>query len=215
MRIVYLGDWGETKNGIREKILGKFGDEIWSPDVLYTHNRNIISNLADNIHCNNSNSNLIVGCGVGAYIGFYISNMVKVPSLLFNPSFYYKNGSELKSQYDHEQFIEKRIILSALDEIIDNKRVYKFLKELGYDYQIKIFDNLTHDISNDLVDQIFTDFRDKYKTFEQVKKNTIYGKKVKVKLNRRYDVPPNDEERRNEPEPDGFWDPVPLQEETR
>lgn len=183
MKIIYLGDWNESKNVLKEKILTKFGDELWFPEILYTHNRNIISNIAENICYNglnsNSNSNLIIGCGLGAYFGHYISNITKIPSLLFNPSFYYRSGSELKSNYTNShEFFEKKIILSTKDEIVDNKRVFKFLRDIGYDKQIKIFENMSHEMPLDFFDYNFTEFREKYKNFEQVKNES--PKKYKI-----------------------------------
>lgn len=163
-RILYISDWNEKINESKLKILSKFGDEIFTPDLDYINNRNIISSLSNNVDFDYNN--LIIGNMMGAYLALYVSNITKIPSLLFNPSFYFKNGCELKSVYDQEQFPEKKILLSAKHDIVDTRRTFKYLRELGYDNQLKVFENLKTDIPIDIFEIYFKEFREKYSNFD-------------------------------------------------
>lgn len=181
MRIIYLPDWNDKIKESRFKIMNRFGDEIYAPDLSYIHNRNLISSISNDV--NHNDSNLIVGDLMGAYLALYVSNITKIPALLFNPSFYFKNGGELRAAYDQEQFSEKKIILSAKHNVVDTKRTFKYLRELGYDNQLKIFDNLTQDIPIDLFEMYFTEFRAKYLNFE-----SPYRRPKSDKLKQKYFV---------------------------
>ena len=166
MRIVYFHGWGGHYNEVKAKILAKFGDEVYFPEIDYSNSRNLIQYYYNEL-CGNT-PQLIVGTSLGGYLGFYVSNLLKCPSLLINPALFLKGGVELRPSTDSmsHNFKEKEIIFSGKDEEIDVKRCIKSLKELGYDKQIKIYDHLTHQIPIDVFENCFTEFREKYKDFK-------------------------------------------------
>jgi len=172
MRIVYFHGWGGHYNEVKAKILAKFGDEVYFPEIDYSNSRNLIQYYYNEL-CGNT-PQLIVGTSLGGYLGFYVSNLLKCPSLLINPALFLKGGVELRPSTDSmsHNFKEKEIIFSGKDEEIDVKRCIKSLKELGYDEQIKIYDHLTHQILLgdcmffDVFENCFTEFREKYKDFK-------------------------------------------------
>jgi hypothetical protein len=77
---------------------------------------------------------------------------------------------------------DKQIIISEKDNEIDVKRVLKFLKESGYDSQINLYGDLGHHIPLDIFENIFTEFREKYKdfTFEKPTEEKYSKKKTKT-----------------------------------
>ena len=169
MRIVYLSDWKEKQDKVKLNYFNTFGDVVFYPYLDYLNERNLISFISNDISndiMNRNDINIIVGNGMGAYIAFYVSNHIKIPSLLLNPSFFFKNGAELKSSYNNEQFLEKNIILSSKHDSIDTKRTFKYLISLGYDNQIKIIDNLSTKIPQDFFETYFNEFYAKYKNYK-------------------------------------------------
>lgn len=164
MRIIYFHGWNEHFDETKNKILSKFGDEVHFPDIYYSTYKNLIGSYTNEIF-GKKNSTLIVGDSLGGYMAYHISNICKCPALLFNPTFFFKNGGELHPNGNSEgnTCLDKNIILSLNDEEIDIKRTLKLLKESGFDSQIKIFDSLTHQIPIDIFENEFSIFRETYK----------------------------------------------------
>ena len=93
MRIVYLSDWKEKQDKVKLNYFNTFGDVVFYPYLDYLNERNLISFISNDISndiMNRNDINIIVGNGMGAYIAFYVSNHIKIPSLLLNPSFFLK-----------------------------------------------------------------------------------------------------------------------------
>lgn len=164
MKIVYIQDKDEKViNPDKLKILSMFGDEIYIPKFYYV-DRNIIHSLYNELSGGNDLNYLLVGEYFGAYNAFYISNLMNCPALIFNPTFFYKNGGELKSEYSG-QCHHKKIILSAKHPILDTKRTFKYLKEVGYDNKIKVFEHETPEIPMEIYRGVFGDFYETYKGY--------------------------------------------------
>ncbi len=222
MRIAYFHGWGGHFNEVKHKILSKFGDEVYYPEIDYTNHRNLISAYANELF-GSSNPTLIVGTSLGGYMGFHISNIVRCPALLINPAFFSKSGGELKpnSNSTNNDDYSKQFIFSLKDEEVDVKRCIKMLKEFKYeDAQIKLYPDLTHQIPIDVFENEFSEFREKFKDFkgfEQDKprksKSPYDEAKLKVSQPRYYADPQAiDEEQIDEPReempPDepNWWD---------
>ena len=200
MRIFYLHGWGGHYDENKAKILAKFGDEVYYPTINYQSNRGLISMYANEVY-SSSVPTLIVGTSMGGYIGFHIANIVRCPALLINPAFYFRSGGELHPSPNcmANDFLEKEIVFSSKDEEIDTKRSIKYLKDLGYDNQIKIAEGLSHQIPLDVFENLFTEFREKFKDFkgnqnDEKKESTEYIEKkeykLKVQKNRYAEVQP-------------------------
>jgi predicted esterase YcpF (UPF0227 family) len=164
MKIVYFHGWNGIYDENRAKILGKFGDEVYYPNINYQHDKNLIHSYSGDLSKGDAPT-LIVGSSLGGYLAFHVSNIIRCPSLIINPSFFLKNGSELRPNFSLMENYDKQIIISGKDEEIDVKRVLKFLKEVGYDSQINIYSELSHHVPLDIFENIFIEFREKYKNF--------------------------------------------------
>jgi len=196
MRIAYFHGWGGHFNDAKYKILSKFGDEVYFPDIDYTNHRNLISSYANELFGSN-NPTLIVGTSLGGYLGFHISNIVRCPALLINPAFFSKSGGELKpnSNSTNNDDYQKQFIFSVKDEEVDVKRCIKMLKDFKYeDAQIKLYPDLTHQIPIDVFENEFSEFREKFKDFkgfeqDKPKKSSKnpYAE-AKLKVSQRYDT---------------------------
>lgn len=178
MRIVYIPDWGEKIDEHKMKIMSKHGCDLHVMSIDYI-NRNIIQYIEKELfRC----PSLIVGNSLGAYFGFYASNNTEIPALLFNPSFYFRNGGELKSEKRNGEFLNKKIILSTKDEVVDTKRSFKLLRELGYESQIKVIDNQIdyQSFENFFVDFYMSNIDFKHPMYEQEKKSSkkSYSEKI-------------------------------------
>jgi hypothetical protein len=238
MRIFYFHGWGGRFDEAKHKILSKFGDEVYYPDIDYQNQRNLINAYDNEIYggLNKGVPTLVVGTSLGGYMGFHISNICRCPALLFNPAFFFKSGAEMRpsggSMGSDDR--NKQFIFSVKDEEIDIKRCVKFLREYKYDDSlIKLYDNLTHQIPLDIFENEFTEFREKYKDFanpniEKKSKPSSSGY-IKAKKNRYEPIPlrelvgeqPDEPQRVNEPiyyddpNDDRWWDHGPARAEAQ
>lgn len=190
MRIVYFKGWGEQFDESIFNILNKFGDDVFMPDFDYQNSANLINAYINEIY-NNRKDTIIIGKSLGAYMSYHISNVVCMPSLLFNPTFFFKSGGELKpsGSSSGNEYRDKQFIFTMKDDEIDMKRTFKYLKELKYDDQnIKTYDDLNQ-IPLDVFENEFSSFREKYKNFnassntpdliEKLERSIYHEKKLK------------------------------------
>lgn len=181
MKIIYLHGWGGTRNDAKLKILSKFGDEVKYPVIEYNKNKNLINTVADWLH---NPETIIIGSSFGGYIAYYASVYAGKPALLINPSFFLKDGGELRPENWNHYEKEKHFIISKKDEILDIRRTLKFLNEIKIsDENVTIYEDLTHRIPLDVFDNAFTEFRNKYfniyKEEKEKKKKFLEEEKAK------------------------------------
>lgn len=141
MKIAYFRGWDEKFDENLYNALAKHG-EVYYPEINYKNNKNLIHQYSNEL-MNRDYNWYILGSSLGGYLGFYISSMIKQPALLFNPTFFLKEGGELISNQGRGQFSDKRIVFSR-DGKIDIKRTLKLMKELGYNEDcIQTYDTLS------------------------------------------------------------------------
>lgn len=171
MKIVYFQGWGEHFDESKFKIFSKFGDEVFYPEINYQNSRNIINSYVNEI-CRDDTFSLIVGDSIGAYISFHISNIINRPSLLINPTFFLKNGVDLKPSHRStgDVYKDKKVILSSKNDEIDFKRTLKFVSSLNLDEEIKIYNDFSQKMPLDILEIEFSEFREKYKDLERKEK---------------------------------------------
>jgi len=121
--------------------------QVIAPDLDYKSNPNIIEFLFETYQ----NIDAIIGSSMGGFAGYYLANLLGVPSLLFNPALPYRNGSEqiVPSYLSMNHPDSMRIVLGAQDTIIDAKDNLAFLsKNISdkTDYTIVLKRDLAHQI---------------------------------------------------------------------
>jgi len=213
---MYFHGWGGHFDETKNKILSKFGDEVYFPDIDYQNMRNLIGCYTNEAY-GSKTPTLIIGNSLGGYLAYHISNICKFPALLFNPAFFFKNGGELRpnSNSESDGCLDKNIIISLKDEELDVKRTLKFLKENGFDSQIKMYNNLTHQIPIDVFENEFTSFREMYKDFKMVDQKKPSRYSIGSKISKTTYQPDDNDERWWEQDPDPRPVVVPMGEPVR
>ncbi len=179
MKILYLHDWCDVVDEAIYKVLAKFGDEVQYQKIDYRNARNLIPCISNILH--KDRNSLIVGYSFGAYIAYYASTYSETPSLLINPSFYFKNGGELHPEKCDYSFTDKTFIISMKDETLDIRKTLKFLRDTNVpESNVKLYDDLTHTMPIEIFDKEFTEFRNKYIERERLY-NTIENELEKKK----------------------------------
>ena len=169
MIIFYFHGFGARMDESMNKVLSKFGDEIYPMNSSYSTQKNLIDSYGETVRSTKRGRNdiLLVGSSLGAYMAFHIANHTQTPALLFNPTFNFRNGAE----YVHysPEYKEQQILFSEKDEFIDIKESLKYLNSVNMDEQVSILEGLTHIIPIDVFDKCFSSFREKYKSLEKKK----------------------------------------------
>jgi len=176
MKIAYISGFGSTPNKDKIKIMEERGEVIYY-DPNYLKNKEIIYTIAREISDVGDDEVFIVGSSLGAYMAFYVSNILQKPALLFNPSFNFKNGGKLISNHDRSEYPNKLIVLSKQDEMLDNKTNLKFLSSIGYGDKIIEIEG-GHHIDTNVFKNHFEEF---LKMYGDIFKKMSIEKKKKIR----------------------------------
>jgi hypothetical protein len=167
MRIFYLHDWCDDIDEAKYKILTKFGDEIQYQKIDYKNSKCLISHISDLLR--KDKNSVVVGYSFGAYLAYYASTYAERPSLLINPSFFFKNGGELYPESCRYSSTDKTFIISMKNETLDIRKTLKFLRDTNVpESNVKLYDDLTHILPIEIFDKEFTEFRNKYSERERL-----------------------------------------------
>src|SRR5215831_15230674 len=141
MNILYLHGLESKLNDEKRAVLEKYGNVI-APDLDYKLHSKIVEVLYNQFK--DKGIDVIIGSSMGGFAGYYLSNLLNVPSLLYNPALPHRGGVEQLIPTDlmiHETAY-KHFILGGQDEIIlakDNLEFFSknFSSKTNYTITIK------------------------------------------------------------------------------
>lgn len=124
MNILFLHGLESTLTIDKKNILEKYGN-VFSPDLDYKSNPNMIQFLCDEYQ--NQNIDVIIGSSMGGFAGFYLSKLLKVPALLFNPALPYHATEQNIPNIDavHEHLVQ--FVLGIQDDTIKAEDNLKYI----------------------------------------------------------------------------------------
>jgi predicted esterase YcpF (UPF0227 family) len=148
MNILYLHGLESKLNDEKRAILERYASVI-APDLDYKSNPNMIEHLYNTYQ--DQKIDAIIGCSMGGFAGYYLAQLLKIPSMLYNPALPYRNSIEqiVPSQLPMGHPSPMRIILGAKDTVIKAKDNLAFLAQHiseETDYTLKIRKDLEHQI---------------------------------------------------------------------
>jgi predicted esterase YcpF (UPF0227 family) len=151
MNILYLHGLDSNLSNEKKQILEQFGNVI-APDLDYRSNPNMIETLFNEYA--NQNIDLIIGSSMGGFAGFYLSKLLQIPALLFNPALPYRtsvlqNIPIIKNEHKHLL----QIVIGNQDDIIrsaDNLDFIMKLFPLKNDFRLHLLNELGHGIPVDI-----------------------------------------------------------------
>ncbi len=142
--ILYLHGLNATKDSENINLLANNKINLIFKELDYTD-----PNLLESLLTDKSNIDAIIGHSLGAFLGYHISNIKNIPSLLFNPSF---NDNDvdisIPNKYSNTKLNNNQIVVIGLndDESLPEVQI-KNLKESNCKIYIE---NIGHDIPNDI-----------------------------------------------------------------
>lgn len=146
MNILFLHGLESPLTTDKKYILQKYGN-VFAPALDYKSNPDMIQTLFYEYY--KKNIDVIIGSSMGGFTGFYLSKLLKVPALLFNPALPYHATEQNIPNIDvvHQHLIQ--FVLGIQDDTIkaeDNlKYILNFVPREN-DIRIHLLKDLAHRI---------------------------------------------------------------------
>lgn len=126
MNILYLHGLESKLSLQKRKIVERFG-KVFAPNLDYHKNSASIESIIHDY--SDADINAVIGSSMGGFVGYYVSNFLKCPALLFNPALKHRSVEQhippLKEPVESYQ----RIVLGLLDEVVDPSHTLTFFAE--------------------------------------------------------------------------------------
>ena len=146
MHILYIYGLDSKLSPEKRQILEEYGKVI-TPEIDYYSNEEAIKSILDQVK--NEKIDAVIGSSMGGFAGYYISTILNVPSLLFNPALEKRSVEQEIPQFALTKNTDKKFLLGAIDDVIDPGDTLRFLSRNFNDFtnfHIQIMPGLTHNI---------------------------------------------------------------------
>jgi len=160
MNILYLHGLMGSLNPEKRQIVEKYG-KAYAPNIPYQTNTECISWLYH--HYKNKNIDVVIGSSLGGFSGYYLSRLLQVPALLFNPALASRSVEQNIPEITNAHREPMHIIIGAKDDVVHPKSTLQFIAEhfpSTQNYQIQTLQELAHRIPlqtfKTTVDQFFS-----------------------------------------------------------
>lgn len=158
MNILYIYGLDSKLSPEKKLILEKFG-EVFTPDIDYYNDARAIDAILEQIK--KANIQAVIGSSMGGFAGYYISTIIGVPSLLFNPALEKRSVEQKVPQLQINAKTKKKFLLGAIDDVIDPGDTLRFLSRdfnQHTDFHLHIMPGLTHNIPVDVFEKEVKEF---------------------------------------------------------
>lgn len=146
MNILYLHGLNSSLSKEKSGVLERYG-KVYAPAIDYENNPDSIMWLLD--QHKDSKIDIVIGSSMGGFVGYYLSKLLNVPTLLFNPALAYRSVFQNVPSTPPTNNGTIHIVLGAKDEVIDPKGTLNFLGnrlKQPQNYSIHIRPELEHRI---------------------------------------------------------------------
>lgn len=146
MNILYLHGLKSKLNSEKKMLLQKYGT-VFSPDILYAENSNSINDLYQEFRT--KNIDVIIGSSMGGFSAYYLSKLLKIPALLFNPAFEFGETLLTIPKEITESNHLTQIVLGNLDDVIPAFQNLKYIIEnieKSDELRLHLLNNMGHRI---------------------------------------------------------------------
>lgn len=121
-KLLYLHGLNSCLHEDRREALQNYEIEILAPPINYEET----SDLLDVFVKKYNSIDFIVGSSAGGLLGFYLSGILQIPAILFNPALpFAKNYIDLPALPPREKFLQ--VVIGAQDEVVSSQESFKIL----------------------------------------------------------------------------------------
>ena len=124
MNILYLHGLDSKLSEEKRKVLQKFG-KVFSPDLNYYEDENAVETVLN--YCSEITIDVVMGSSMGGFAGYYVSNALDKPALLFNPALVERSVAQKVPQISSVNIL-KHIVLGQVDEVVNPHDTLNYLR---------------------------------------------------------------------------------------
>jgi len=150
MNILYIYGLDSKLSHEKKAVLENYG-RVLTPTIDYYTDPAAISSIVKEMK--NEKIDAVIGSSMGGFAGYYISTILGVPALLFNPALEERSVEQEVPQLELKERTSKQFLLGALDDVIDPGDTLRFLAGCynnHTNFHLHIMPGLTHNIPVDI-----------------------------------------------------------------
>lgn len=122
-KILYLHGLNSTLHPDRKAVLSKFSTNIAAPDTDYEGNPNVLQEYVKKY----ADAEVIVGSSAGGLLGYYLSSLLDIPALLFNPALPFRESiPNLPKIRSRKQLLQ--VVIGAQDDVVNPQKSFAILQ---------------------------------------------------------------------------------------
>ncbi|MDR9458040.1 MAG: YqiA/YcfP family alpha/beta fold hydrolase [Salegentibacter sp.] len=153
MNILYLHGLGSKLNEAKRVRLQKYG-KVFAPNIDYHNIPNaiewVLGKYAD------TKFGAVIGSSMGGFAGYYISNSLNVPALLFNPALKTRSTFQQIPENTGDSSSLKQLVIGQRDPAVNPAETLDFLGEhlnRGTDLYLHLRPEMEHQVPLDCFEQ--------------------------------------------------------------
>lgn len=125
MNILYLHGLDSKLSPEKREVLEHYG-KVLSPDLNYYEDPNAIETILGMYP--NGEVDVVIGSSMGGFAGYYVSNALKKPALLFNPALVKRSVPQNIPKLENFNSL-KQIVLGQIDDVVSPADTLSFLPQ--------------------------------------------------------------------------------------
>lgn len=153
MNILYIHGLNGSLIPEKREILERYGN-VEAPSIDYENNPDSILCLYNQYK--DAKIDVIMGSSMGGFAGYYLSKLLQLPALVFNPALAERSVVQNVPDTPETNNGKIHIVLGSKDRVVDPKDTLHFLGDLlmqKQDYNISIRHDLEHRIPLDVFEE--------------------------------------------------------------
>ncbi len=153
MKLLYLHGLESSLTEEKRKVLSKYF-EVIAPSIDYKVENRIVESLLEEF--SSEGIDVLIGSSMGGYAAYFLSLIMHIPVLAFNPALPYKNVVQFIPEINKKRVNYAKIIIGLKDNVIKADDNIDFLRNtVNPDDNIKItlINKLEHPIPIDIFEQ--------------------------------------------------------------
>ncbi|MCK0204485.1 YqiA/YcfP family alpha/beta fold hydrolase [Ornithobacterium rhinotracheale] len=120
--LLYLHGLNSCLHDDRREALQSYDVEILAPSIDYEGTPDLLNIFVEKY----KSVDLIVGSSAGGLLGYYLSGILQIPAILFNPALpFAKNYIDLPKLAPREKFLQ--VVIGAQDKVVPPLESFKIL----------------------------------------------------------------------------------------
>ncbi|QDO95304.1 hypothetical protein FNB79_15435 [Formosa sediminum] len=158
MNILYIHGLNGSLSAEKRTILEKKGT-VYAPAIDFENTPDSIVQIIASYQ--EIDINVVIGSSMGGFAGYYVSNALQRPALLFNPALAKRSVLQNVPELPYNKSVLKHIILGTADNVIDPKDTLQFLgNTIAFhpEYSIHLYNDLAHRIPVKIFEEAVSEF---------------------------------------------------------